>query len=151
MEAMTSGEKRKSYRRSTGEARMNARWRYPALFCAVVSICCCVSGVAQERSATHSDATPSRAAVVLDSMPHAKRIGEVALSPDGTQVAYIVDGKLAVIPAGGGASHAITVEGGLALRDVAWSADSKRIAFIADLLATFPLRKSGQRERTVGR
>jgi dipeptidyl aminopeptidase/acylaminoacyl peptidase len=71
-------------------------------------------------------------------MPHAKRIGQVALSPDGTQVAYIVKGELAIIPASGGSSHAIAVEGNLPLRDVAWSADSKRIAFIADLPGDVP-------------
>jgi dipeptidyl aminopeptidase/acylaminoacyl peptidase len=71
-------------------------------------------------------------------MPHAKRIDQVALSPDGTQVAYIVDGKLAVTPAGGGTPQAIAVEGNLPLREVAWSADSKRMAFIADLPGEVP-------------
>ncbi len=71
-------------------------------------------------------------------MPHAKKIDEVAISPDGTQVAYIVNGELAVIPAGGGSSHTIAVEGNLPLRDVAWSADSKRLAFIADLPGDAP-------------
>ncbi|HZZ15115.1 MAG TPA: S9 family peptidase [Candidatus Sulfotelmatobacter sp.] len=80
----------------------------------------------------------SRAATILDSMPHAKRIGQVALSPDGSQVAYIVKGELTVVPVSGGASRVIAVEGKLALRDVAWSADSKRIAFIADLAGDVP-------------
>jgi dipeptidyl aminopeptidase/acylaminoacyl peptidase len=96
------------------------------LFCAVVSALLSASLFAQDR-------TSSRAEAVLDSMPHAKKIDQVALSPDGTRVAYIVDGKLSLIPASGGSSQAITVEGNLALRDVTWSADSKRIAFIADL------------------
>ena len=84
------------------------------------------------------DATPSHAATVLDSMPHAKKIDQVALSPDGTQVAFISEGELAVIPANGGASRTIAVEANLPLRDVAWSADSKRIAFIADLPGQVP-------------
>ncbi len=71
-------------------------------------------------------------------MPHAKRIGQVALSPDATQVAYIVSGKLSVIPATGGSPQAITIEGNPALRDVAWSADSKRLAFLADLTGDGP-------------
>ncbi|HWY21643.1 MAG TPA: S9 family peptidase [Candidatus Acidoferrum sp.] len=71
-------------------------------------------------------------------MPHAKRIGQVALSPNGTQVAYFASGELAVIPATGGSSHAIAVEGKLSLRDVAWSPDSKRIAFIAELPGDVP-------------
>jgi dipeptidyl aminopeptidase/acylaminoacyl peptidase len=71
-------------------------------------------------------------------MPHAKKIDQVALSPDGTQVAYIVDGQLAIIPASGGPSQTITVERNLPLRDVAWSSDSKRLAFIADLPGNVP-------------
>ncbi|MGC1161350.1 MAG: S9 family peptidase [Candidatus Sulfotelmatobacter sp.] len=71
-------------------------------------------------------------------MPHAKRIDQVALSPDGTQVAFISSGELTVIPVNGGSSHAIAVEGNLPLRDVTWSADSKRIAFIADLPGDAP-------------
>jgi dipeptidyl aminopeptidase/acylaminoacyl peptidase len=87
-----------------------------------------VSLFAQDQSAT-----TSRAAAVLDSMPHAKRIGQVALSPDGTRIAYFADRKLSVMHAGGGSSREIVVEGDLRLRDVAWSADGKRIAFVADL------------------
>jgi dipeptidyl aminopeptidase/acylaminoacyl peptidase len=75
---------------------------------------------------------------VLDAMPHAKKIDQVALSPDGTQVAYIMEGELAVVPATGGDAHAIAVEGNLPLREVAWSADSKRLAFIADLPGDVP-------------
>jgi len=71
-------------------------------------------------------------------MPHAKRISEVALSPDGSLVAYAVNGELAVMPAGGGSPHQIVVEGNLELRDVAWSPDSKRITFIADLAGDVP-------------
>ena len=78
-------------------------------------------------------AAPSRAEAVLDSMPHAKRIGQVALSPDGARIAYFADRKLSVMGVRGGSSQEIAVEGDLRLRDVAWSADSKRIAFIADV------------------
>ena len=105
-------------------ARTNPFSHYSALFCAIALLLLCACLFAQ-------DQTVSRAATVLDSMPHAKRIGQVALSPDGTQVAYFADRKLAIIPAGGGPSQAIAVEGNLPLRDVTWSADSKRIAFIA--------------------
>ncbi|MGA3348900.1 MAG: LpqB family beta-propeller domain-containing protein, partial [Candidatus Sulfotelmatobacter sp.] len=75
---------------------------------------------------------------MLDSMPHAKRISEVALSPDGAQVAYIVDDKLTVTSSAGEGAQTIAVEGNLALRDVAWSADSKRLAFVADLAGDVP-------------
>jgi len=76
--------------------------------------------------------TASRAAAVLDSMPHAKKIDQVAISPDGTQVAYVVNGELMLTPAKGGTPHSIAAEGKPALREPAWSRDSKQIAFIAD-------------------
>jgi dipeptidyl aminopeptidase/acylaminoacyl peptidase len=71
-------------------------------------------------------------------MPHVKTIDQVALSPDGTQIAYIVEGELTVLALSGGASHSISVEGKLPLREVAWSADSKQVAFLADLLGDVP-------------
>jgi dipeptidyl aminopeptidase/acylaminoacyl peptidase len=102
-------------------------------FCAIASVLICSSLFAQDQTAA-----PSRAAAVLDSMPHARRITEVALSPDGSEVAYVVDDKITVTLVGVGSSHAIAVEGNLALREVAWSADSKRIAFLADLPGDVP-------------
>ena len=76
----------------------------------------------------------SRPAAVLDSMPHAREISEVAISPDGTQVAYIVDGRLTIASASGNAiSHALSVARDPKLRDAAWSPDGKKLVFIADL------------------
>ena len=71
-------------------------------------------------------------------MPHAKQIDEAAISPDGSQVAYIIGGELAVIPANGGTPRSIAVDGKLAIRDVSWSRDSRQIAFIADLPGDVP-------------
>ncbi|MFZ1160243.1 MAG: S9 family peptidase, partial [Candidatus Sulfotelmatobacter sp.] len=84
------------------------------------------------------ESSTSRAATVLDSMPHARRIDQVAISPDGAQFAYIVDGELTVRVLSGGASHTISVDGKLPLREVAWSADSKQLAFLADLPGDVP-------------
>jgi dipeptidyl aminopeptidase/acylaminoacyl peptidase len=109
-------------------ARTNPVFSYSALLCAFAFGFLSASLFGQDLTAA-----PSRAAAVLDSMPRAKRIGQVALSPDGTRIAYFADRKLSIMPAGGGASQEITVEGDLRLRDVAWSADSKRIVFVADL------------------
>jgi dipeptidyl aminopeptidase/acylaminoacyl peptidase len=117
---------------TTMDARMNRCCRYAALLCAAAFL------IGSALCAQTASATPSRAAAVLDSMPHVKRIGQVALSPDGTEVAYFESGKLAVASVSGGASQAIAVEGKLSLRDVTWSADSKRIAFIADLAGDLP-------------
>ena len=107
---------------------MNARF----FFCIVAPLFLCASLLAQE------PAPSSRAAAVLDSMPKAKRISEVAISPDGALVAYIVDGKLTVCGADGSASHPIDIEGGPQLRAPSWSADSKQLAFIADLPGNAP-------------
>jgi dipeptidyl aminopeptidase/acylaminoacyl peptidase len=102
------------------------------LFCAAACLLLCAAVFAEDSTGS------SRAAAVLDSMPHTKRIAEVALSPDGSQVAYLVDDKLTVTSSSGGSSQTIAVEGDLPLRNVAWSADSKRIAFIADLPGDIP-------------
>ena len=77
-------------------------------------------------------------------MPHAKKIDQVAISPDGTQVAYVVDGQLTVTPVGGGPLRAVSLEDKLSLREVTWSADSKQLAFLADLPGEMPGRKSGR-------
>ncbi|MGA9509977.1 MAG: S9 family peptidase [Candidatus Sulfotelmatobacter sp.] len=115
---------------------MKIRFSSTVLLIAAASSLVCTSLFGQ-------DSTPatSHAAAILDSMPHAKRISDVALSPDGTQVAYIVDKKLSVTNSASGSSVPIGVEGGLSIRNVAWSADSKRIAFITDLPGDVP---SGQ-------
>ncbi|MGB7599206.1 MAG: S9 family peptidase [Candidatus Sulfotelmatobacter sp.] len=112
---------------------MTIRFSSSVLLIAAASSFVCTSLLAQDLTRI-----TSHAAAVLDSMPRAKRISDVALSPDGTQVAYIVDKKLAVTNLAGGSSQAIAAEGGLAIRNVAWSADSKRIAFIADLPGDVP-------------
>src|ERR1700722_1540087 len=107
---------------------MKANFRsYSAAVCSLAILLSPFSLVAQDQP------TPSRAATVLDSMPRAKRISQIALSPDATQVAYIVKGEISVIPVAGGTSHTISIESKLQLRDLAWSPDSKRLAFIADL------------------
>jgi dipeptidyl aminopeptidase/acylaminoacyl peptidase len=48
-------------------------------------------------------------------------------------VAYIIEGKLMIVPAAGGEAHAIAGAAKLAAREAAWSADSKSVAWLADL------------------
>ena len=81
---------------------MKMRSSSTGLLIAVASSLVCTPLFAQ-------DSTPatSHAAAVLDSMPHAKRISDVALSPDGTRVAYIVNEKLTVTVASEGYSQTI--------------------------------------------
>jgi dipeptidyl aminopeptidase/acylaminoacyl peptidase len=109
------------------------RARFFGLSCAIAASFVLTSPALGQTSA------PSRAAGVLDSMPHAMRIDQVALSPDGTRVAYIVDGEITVRVLSGGASHAISVEGKLPLREFAWSADGKQLSFLADLPGDVPM------------
>jgi dipeptidyl aminopeptidase/acylaminoacyl peptidase len=113
--------------------RTNPSSHYSPLFCAVAVLLISASLFAQERPAS-----PPRAAAVLDSMPHAKKIDQAAISPDGTQVAFIAGGQLAVIPVSGGPARAIAVEGSLSIREVTWSADGKLLALIADLPGDVP-------------
>jgi len=80
----------------------------------------------------------SRVADAIDSMPTATPIGQAAISPDGTRVATIVAGQLAIRSTRGGTPRTIEIEGRLRLRDVCWSGDGKEIAFIADLPGEAP-------------
>jgi len=118
---------------SAMKSRTVSHTYFAALLCAFAASLYCAPLLAQNQAAA-----PSRAAAVLDSMPHAKKIDHVVLSPDGTQVAYIVDGQLTVTPVRGGSLQEISVEGKLPLRDVTWSADSKHLAFLADLPGDIP-------------
>ncbi|MFY9741706.1 MAG: S9 family peptidase [Candidatus Sulfotelmatobacter sp.] len=115
-------------------ARPKVRPRIRVYLCATAFLLIPLALFAQEATSARS-----RAAQVLDSMPHAKRISEAAISPDGTQVAYIVDGELTVTPASGdGGEHTVSVAGNPKLRDAAWSPDSKTLVFIADLPGESP-------------
>ncbi|MEO8726974.1 MAG: S9 family peptidase [Acidobacteriaceae bacterium] len=78
-------------------------------------------------------AARSRAEAVLAAIPEAKTIEQVAISPSGSTVAYVAQGKLTVAAVSGGpAGSEIAVPYQLSLRDVAWSSDGKQLAFIAD-------------------
>ena len=89
-------------------------------------------------SASDKTTQPSRAASVLDSMPHAKRISEAAISPDGDRVAYIVDGEITIVAADGDSDRAVAVPNKLKVRSTAWSADGRQIVFLADLPGDTP-------------
>jgi len=77
-------------------------------------------------------AAQDRVAAALDSLPSAQKIDQVAISPDGKQVAYIVGGDLSMAAISTGASHRIAPDQ-KTTRDVTWSADSRRLAWLTDL------------------
>jgi dipeptidyl aminopeptidase/acylaminoacyl peptidase len=83
-------------------------------------------------SSTNPAVGQDRIAAALDSLPTIQKIDQVAISPDGTQVAYIVDGELFVASAEGGAVHRVA-PGQKTARDVTWSVDSRRLAWINDV------------------
>ncbi len=101
-------------------------------------ILCAVTSLLFTSPAVLAQATPSRGAAVLDSMPRARRIQQAAISPDGTHVAYVVDGKLTVASLGGNTRKTIEVDGQLPLRSVSWSANSKQLAFLGELPSDAP-------------
>ena len=63
----------------------------------VVLLLCCVLEI--------PFAAQDRVAAAIDSLPSVKSIDQVAISPDGSQVAYIVGGELFVATASDGTSH----------------------------------------------
>jgi dipeptidyl aminopeptidase/acylaminoacyl peptidase len=83
-------------------------------------------------------AAQDRAAAALDSLPQIKKIEQVAISPDGTTVAYIVDGELSVqAVSDGGAARRIASEQ-KATRDVSWSGDGRSLTWLEDSPAEIP-------------
>jgi dipeptidyl aminopeptidase/acylaminoacyl peptidase len=84
-------------------------------------------------------ATDPRIAHLLDQLGQMQRIGAVALSPDGRQLAWTMTVKrkpvIELADADGRHARALDVGAKLAdcgKRDIAWSPDSRRLAFIAD-------------------
>ena len=94
------------------------------------------TAVAQNSAtAAPQNATADRAAVVLASMPKAKRFDQAEISPDGYLVAWIADSKVHIerVDAMRGATGIdVPVPEGLEARELAWAPDSKKIALIAD-------------------
>ncbi len=94
-----------------------------AKLCVVLLLCCAVE---------ISSAAQDRVAVAIDSLPSVKSIDQVAISPDGSQVDYIVGGELLVAAVSDGASHRIAPDQNT-IREVTWSADSRSIAWLRDV------------------
>ena len=75
----------------------------------------------------------SRVAAALDSIPKTKKIDQVQISPDGTKVAYIVEGDVMVASVAGGEARTLPRDKGIEARELTWSPDSKSLAWLADL------------------
>ena len=93
----------------------------------VAALCMTASALAQDRVTT-----------ALDSLPTIKKIDQVAISPDGKQVAYIIEGKISLVSVAGTDTRELATTQKLPAREVTWSADSGRIAWLADLPGDVP-------------
>ena len=82
--------------------------------------------------------TDPRIEHLLTQLNQVHRIGAVAISPDATQLAWVLEGKQPVIELADGNgrdAHALDLGAKLAScskHDIAWSPDSRQLAFIAD-------------------
>jgi len=89
-------------------------------------------------AASTASETDSRVTQLLTRLDQAKRISAVAISPDGAHLAWVQMGKQAVIELAdidGRHTHELDVGVKLAAcgkRDIAWTPDSRRLAFVAD-------------------
>jgi acylaminoacyl-peptidase len=106
----------------------NAIMRHPrgVLIALLTAVLLSVAGLAQDR-----------AAAALDSLPSIKSIDQVAISPDGTQVAYVVEGEVSVAKVPEGTPSRIAADQ-RAARDLSWSADDRHITWLADLAGETP-------------
>src|SRR5258708_38640712 len=84
-----------------------------------------------------SGSAQDRVAAAIDSLPSIKHIDQVAISPDGSKVAYIVEGELSVEAVSDGVTHRIAPDQN-AVREVTWSADSRHLAWLCDLTGEKP-------------
>jgi dipeptidyl aminopeptidase/acylaminoacyl peptidase len=89
---------------------------------------------------THAQdaASRARAAAILKSTPPPNPISSIAISPNGGRVAYVALGHITITPPRPAGADTVMLDTGLSPRDLAWSADSERIAFIADTSADAP-------------
>jgi dipeptidyl aminopeptidase/acylaminoacyl peptidase len=90
-------------------------------------------------AAAQSTSDRRRAEEVLSSMPHPARLEQVAISPDGSTLAWINNERIFVRPLSGTApERTIAVPENRGIRDITWSHDSKQLAYIADEEGSIP-------------
>src|SRR5260370_17826196 len=100
----------------------DARIRSLCLLSAIaVSLLCTSLGARGQSSPS------SRAATVFDSIPQAKKIDQVAISPDGTHLAYIASDELSVISMSGGPSRPMPLAANVPLPELPRSATSNHV------------------------
>jgi dipeptidyl aminopeptidase/acylaminoacyl peptidase len=73
-----------------------------------------------------------RVAAAMNSLPSVNLIDQAAVAPDGSQVAYIVDGGLSIASVADGTSRRLAPNQNK-VREVTWSTDSRQLAWLNDL------------------
>ncbi len=124
-------------------ARARSRMRYSPpmtthiskISAALITLTLTLFAAAAPRAHAQAPASKARAAAAIQSLPLAKTISEAALSPDGAKVAIIADDQLSLAAVSTGPEGVFPYDHSqpITARDVAWSADSKSLAFIADV------------------
>src|SRR5580698_7491395 len=109
---------------------------------ALITLTLTLFAAAAPRAHAQAPASKARAAAAIQSLPQAKTISEAALAPDGTKVAVIADDQLSLAAVSTGPEGVFPYDHSqpITARDVAWSADSKSLAFIADVPGDDPAR-----------
>jgi dipeptidyl aminopeptidase/acylaminoacyl peptidase len=87
------------------------------------------SAMATEPMAAAAGAAPRK--ITLDDYGRVKSPGELRLSPDGRQVAYVVYDRIHVVATSGGTPRALTPEGSKA-SSPHWSRDGRTLYFLSD-------------------
>src|ERR1700685_3018424 len=102
---------------------------------AVISLALVPLGLAQSAARPHAKAAKSPMEGVIAALFGGKTFEQTVIAPDGTQLAWVENTKegsaIYVSSVNGGAPRRITA-GGKAEDSVAWSPDSKQIAFFSD-------------------
>jgi len=80
---------------------------------------------------TFLSSAQDRVAAAFDSLPAIQKIDQVAISPDGIDIAYIVDGELFVSSVAEGTPQRVAPDQ-KTTRDLTWSPDGHHIAWITD-------------------
>ena len=96
-------------------------------------------GLAPSAQAQKAASGRSRAEEVLASMPRVANVGQVAISGDGSTLAWIQKGSIHLRSVrGDDREQTIAPPDELSLRDIAWSHDGKQLAYVAEEKGSTP-------------
>ncbi|MEX2125252.1 MAG: S9 family peptidase [Woeseia sp.] len=109
-------------------------------FLSVLAVLSGLSLAAGSTGPAHAESANAAPPVVIDDFGKLKSVGEPQLSTDGRQVAYVLEGRIYVVPVGGGDSRPVTT-GGSSASEPRWSRDGNVLYFLSDRTGTSQLWK----------